>query len=162
MELEDFEMGREVIKRAVDGRVDGDRFLGSSMISFFIKFGDFDGARRVFNRMVGRDVVCWNSMIGGYVKGCYYVEAFDLFLEMIVCGVRPSAITMVSLVQACGGMRNLEVGKCVHGFVLGLGMGSDVLVLTALIDLYSRTGEHKMLVWFFIACLQNIWFHGML
>ncbi|XP_022720069.1 pentatricopeptide repeat-containing protein At3g12770-like [Durio zibethinus] len=143
MELGNFEKGREVIKRAVDRRVDGDRFLGSSMISFFMKFGDFNGARRVFNRMVERDVVCWNSMIGGYVKGCYYVEAFDLFLKMILYGVRPSAITMVSLVQACGGMRNLELGKCVHGFVLGLGIGSDVLVLTALIDMYSKMGEHK-------------------
>ncbi|XVF06245.1 hypothetical protein REPUB_Repub06bG0031100 [Reevesia pubescens] len=143
MELEDFERGREVIKKAVNRRVDADRFLGSSMISFFMKFGDFEGARRVFNRMVERDVVCWNSIIGGYVKGCYYVEAFDLFHKMILCGVRPSAITMVSLVQGCGGMRNLELGKCVHGIVLGLGMGSNVLVLTALVDMYSKMGEHK-------------------
>ena len=41
MEVEDFERGREVIKRAVDRKVDGDRFLGSSMINFFMKFGDF-------------------------------------------------------------------------------------------------------------------------
>ncbi|GMI79555.1 CHLORORESPIRATORY REDUCTION22 [Hibiscus trionum] len=143
MELEDYERGREVIKRAVDRRVDGDRFLGSTMISFFMKSGDFNSARRVFNRMVERDVVCWNSMIGGYVKGCYYDLAFDLFLEMILCGVRPTAITMVSLVQACGGMKNLERGKCVHGLVLVFGMGTDVLVLTALIDMYSKMGEHE-------------------
>ncbi|XP_017976251.1 PREDICTED: pentatricopeptide repeat-containing protein At3g12770 [Theobroma cacao] len=141
MELEDFEKGKEVVQRAVDRRVDGDRFLGSSMISFFMKFGDFDGARWVFNRMVDRDVVCWNSMISGYVKGCYYFEALGLFIEMILRGVRPSPITMVSLVQACGGLRSLELGKCVHGFVLGLGMGSDILVLTALVDMYSKMGE---------------------
>ncbi|GMI65618.1 CHLORORESPIRATORY REDUCTION22 [Hibiscus trionum] len=143
MELEDYKRGREVVMRAVDRRVDGDRFLGSTMISFFMKLGDFDSARRAFNRMVERDVVCWNSMIGGYVKGCLYGEAFDMFLEMILCGVRPSAVTMVSLVQACGAMKNLELGKCVHGFVLIFGMGTNALVLTALIDMYSKTGEHE-------------------
>ncbi|KAK8329832.1 hypothetical protein V6Z11_A11G352800 [Gossypium hirsutum] len=143
MELEDYERGREVIKRAADHRVDGDKFLGSSMVNFFMKFGDFDSARLVFNQMISRDVVCWNSMIGGYVKGCYYVAAFDLFLEMILCGVRPSAITMVSLVQACGGTRNLELGKRVHGLVLVFGLGTDVLVHTALIDMYSKLGEHE-------------------
>lgn len=36
------------------------------------------------------------------ITGCYYDEAFDLFLDMVLCGVRPSAVTVVSLVQACG------------------------------------------------------------
>lgn len=32
---------------------------------------------------------------------------------------------------------------CVQGFLLVFGMGTDVLVLTAFVDMYSKMGEHK-------------------
>jgi pentatricopeptide repeat protein len=139
--LLDYEMGREVIRRAVEKGVEKDRFLGSSMISFLVKFGSIDEARRVFDAMPERDVVCWNSMIGGYVQACHFNEAFGLFFDMHHLGIRPSQVTMASLIQACIETRNLKHGKCVHGCVLGLGMGYDVLVLTSLVDMYCKMGD---------------------
>ncbi|XP_031256597.1 pentatricopeptide repeat-containing protein At3g12770-like [Pistacia vera] len=139
--LGDYEMGREIIRLAFDKGINDDRFLGSSMINFLVKFGDIDEARRVFNGMLEKDVVCWNSMIGGYVKACQYDKALGMFFSMRKCRITPSPVTMVSLIQACGRMRNIEFGKCVHGCVLGLGMGDDVLVLTSLVDMYSKMGE---------------------
>ncbi|KAH1084139.1 hypothetical protein J1N35_023900 [Gossypium stocksii] len=40
-------------------------------------------------------------------------------------------------------MKNLELGKCVQGFLLVFGMGTDVLVLIAFVDMYSKMGDHK-------------------
>ncbi|KAH7571970.1 hypothetical protein JRO89_XS04G0176700 [Xanthoceras sorbifolium] len=139
--LRDYEAGREIIRIAFDRRISDDRFLGSSMISFLVKFDDIDEARRIFDGMLEKDVVCWNSMLGGYVKACQYDKAFGLFHSMCECRIRPSPVTMVSLIQACGGMKNIEFGKCVHGCVLGLGMGDDILVLTSLVDMYSKMGD---------------------
>ncbi|XP_044477403.1 pentatricopeptide repeat-containing protein At3g12770-like [Mangifera indica] len=139
--LGDYEMGREIISIAFDKGINDNRFLGSSIIKFLVNFGDIDEARSVFNGMLEKDVVCWNSMIGGYVKACQYGKAFAMFLEMRKCRIMPSTVTMVSLFQACGGMRNIELGKCVHSCVLALGMGDDVLVLTSLVDMYSKLGD---------------------
>ncbi|KAI9186856.1 hypothetical protein LWI28_021642 [Acer negundo] len=113
------------------------------MISFLAKFDDIDEARRVFDGLLEKDVVCWNSMIHGYAKACQYDKAFGLFQNMCKCRIRPSPVTLLSLIQACVGMQNIEFGKCVHGCVLGLGlgMGDDVLVVTSLVDMYSKMGD---------------------
>ncbi|KAF8394520.1 hypothetical protein HHK36_020730 [Tetracentron sinense] len=139
--LSDFEMGMEIVRNAVENGLESDRFFGSSMINFFVKFNKIDEARRLFDEMPQKDVVCWNSMIGGYVGACDFDKAFDLFFKMWGCGIRPSPITMASLIQACGGIGNLELGKCIHGCVNGLGMGCDILVNTSLVDMYGKMGD---------------------
>ncbi|KAG6646445.1 pentatricopeptide repeat-containing protein At3g12770-like [Carya illinoinensis] len=149
MGLFDYKMGREVIRRAAEKGLESDPFLGSSIINFLVKFGSIDEARRVFDAMPERDVVCWNSMIGGCVQACHSNEAFDLFFDMRRLGIRPSPVTMVSLIQACVEARYLKLGECVHGCVLGLGMGGDVLVLTSLVDMYSKMGYVEIARWVF-------------
>jgi pentatricopeptide repeat protein len=140
MGLLDYEMGREVIRTAVENGVEKNRFLGSSMINFLVKFGSIDEARKIFDATPELDVVCWNSMIGGYVQACHLNEAFDLFFDMRRWGTRPSPVTIACLIQACTEKKNLKLGKCVHGCVFGLGMGDDVLVVTSLVDMYSKMG----------------------
>ncbi|XP_057963217.1 pentatricopeptide repeat-containing protein At3g12770-like [Malania oleifera] len=139
----DYETGIDIIRVAVENGVDGDRFFGSSMIHFLVKFGNVDDARGAFNKMPDKDVVCWNSMIGGYVQAHQFDKAFDLFYDMRGCDVSPSPITMASLIQACGASGDLELGKCIHGCVIELGMGNDILVLTSLVDMYSKMGDAK-------------------
>ena len=56
-------------------------------------------------------------------------------------GIRPSQVTMASIIQAFMETRNLKLGKFVHGCVFGLGMGYDVLVLTSLVDMNGKMGD---------------------
>ncbi|XVE62885.1 hypothetical protein DITRI_Ditri06bG0155600 [Diplodiscus trichospermus] len=96
------------------------------------KYGGITNSDLAFRPMDNYTEIIDNKEVARKYGG---TAAFNLFLEMVLCGVRPSAIAMVSLVQACEGMRNLELGKCDHGSVLGFGTGSDVLVLSAQINL---------------------------
>ncbi|PON59705.1 DYW domain containing protein [Parasponia andersonii] len=139
--LSNYEMGMEVVKSVVDKQMGREKLLGSAIINFLVRFGKFDDARRLFNRMRERDVVSWNSMIGGYVQASQLNEAFYMFFEMRKCGITPSPITMVSLIQACMRSGDLELGKCVHGFAIELGMRNDILVLTSLVNMYSNMGD---------------------
>ncbi|KAI9084117.1 hypothetical protein K1719_033915 [Acacia pycnantha] len=99
--------------------------------------------------MPERDVVCWNSIIGGYVQQCLFKEAIRMFLYMIGNTIRPSPVTMASILKACGGSGLLKLGRCVHGCVLALGMGADVMVLTALLDMYCNVGDIESAWWVF-------------
>ena len=56
-------------------------------------------------------------------------------------GIRPSQVTMASIIQAYMETRNLKLGKSVHGCLFGLGMGYDVLVLTSLVDMNAKMGD---------------------
>ncbi|KAM6567649.1 hypothetical protein CsatA_026777 [Cannabis sativa] len=139
--LSDYELGLEVVKFAVEKKIGREKFLGTAIINFLVRFGKLDDARRVFDGMIERDVVCWNSMIGGYVQADQFNEAFFMFFKMRNCGINPSALTIVSLIQACARSGNLELGKCVHGCAIELGMTNDVLVVTSFINMYSNLGE---------------------
>ncbi|XP_042516530.1 pentatricopeptide repeat-containing protein At3g12770-like isoform X1 [Macadamia integrifolia] len=139
--LLDFEMGNKIMEDAVNDGLVNNRFFGSSAISFLVKLGNIEEARRVFDEMPHKDVVCWNSMIGGYLQLDCLDKALDLFFKMWVSGILPTAVTISNLIQVCGGIKNLELGKCIHSFVIGLGLNGDVLVLTSLVDMYGKIGD---------------------
>ncbi|KAF6176663.1 hypothetical protein GIB67_034525 [Kingdonia uniflora] len=98
--LSDVESGRGIVRDAVENGLSDDRFFGSWAISFLMKFGNVDEARIVFERLSCRDVVCWNSMIGGYVSVGSFDMAFDMFSKMRGSGIRLITVTVVSLIQA--------------------------------------------------------------
>ncbi|KAF7808770.1 pentatricopeptide repeat-containing protein [Senna tora] len=147
--LLDNDMGMEIIRIAVSKGFHLDPYFGSSMINFLVKSDNLAEARKVFDQMPERDVVCWNAIIGGYLQQCLFKEAIGMFFDMISNGIRPSSVTMSSLLKACGESRLLKLGKCVHGCVLALGMNDDVLVLTALLDMYCDMGDTGSASWVF-------------
>lgn len=139
--LLDDEVGMELVRMAVRKGFHLHPHVGSSMINFLVKCGNLNDARMVFDGMPERDVVCWNSIIGGYVQEDLLKEVIQLFVEMISCGIRPSSVTMASVLKACGESGHKKLGMCVHVFVLALGMGDDVFVLTSLVDMYCNVGD---------------------
>ncbi|KAF9621783.1 hypothetical protein IFM89_028221 [Coptis chinensis] len=139
--LLDFESGMEIVRIARENGFEKDRFFGSSAISFLVKFGKVDEARDVFEELFHRDVVCWNSMIKGYVQVGSFDIAFEMFFQMQGCGIRPTPITMAGLIQACIGIGSLRLGKCIHRCLNGFGMCCDILVGTSLIDMYGKMGD---------------------
>ncbi|KAI4301874.1 hypothetical protein L6164_035112 [Bauhinia variegata] len=147
--LLDDRTGMDIVRAAVRRGINADPYFGSSMINFLVKIGNLDGARQVFDEMPERDVVCWNSIIGGYVQASLFKKAIKMFLEMIGHGIRPSPVTMVSLLKACGESGHAKLGRSVHGSVLALGMVDDVLVLTSLVDMYSNMGDTEGACWVF-------------
>ncbi|GMN59256.1 hypothetical protein TIFTF001_028335 [Ficus carica] len=147
--LSDYEMGMEVVKVAADKEMEREKILGTAIICFLVKFGKIDNARGLFDRMTERDVVSWNSIIGGYVQASQFSEAFDVYFRMRNSGITPSPITIVSLIQSCITSGDLELGKCVHGCAIGMGMGNDILVLTSLVNMYSNMGEIVSAFWVF-------------
>ncbi|XP_061365972.1 pentatricopeptide repeat-containing protein At3g29230 [Gastrolobium bilobum] len=62
----------------------GDIFVPNSLIDSYSKCGSvgLDGAMKLFLKVKERDIVTWNSMIGGLVKGGELDDACRLFDEM--------------------------------------------------------------------------------
>ncbi|KAK9152191.1 hypothetical protein Syun_010500 [Stephania yunnanensis] len=110
----------------------------NSIISGYVKLDNLATAHRIFNRMPTKNVVSWNIMISGYLEignpGC----GLKLFREMQKSGLRGSAITMVSVLTACGRSARLKEGKSVHGSIIRNFMESSLILDTSLIDMYSK------------------------
>ncbi|XP_068468371.1 pentatricopeptide repeat-containing protein At3g12770-like isoform X1 [Phaseolus vulgaris] len=126
--LLDDEIGMEIVMTVFQRGFHLHPFVGSSIVNFFVKCGYFDDARKVFDGMPEKDIVCWNSMIGGYVQEGLFNEAIKMFLAMIGGGLKPSPVTMVSLLKACGECGLKKLGTSAHGCVIALGYVQNGLI----------------------------------
>ncbi|KAL7241886.1 hypothetical protein ACSBR1_014460 [Camellia fascicularis] len=111
------------------------------LINRYVDMGFVDFARDIFDQMVDKDVVLWNSMIHGYVESKRPSEALELFKKMENETVKPDETTLVSVLVACASLLNLQYGRLVHRLILRNDMRHDVFVGTALIDMYCKCGS---------------------
>uniref|UniRef100_A0A0A0LWP8 Uncharacterized protein n=2 Tax=Cucumis sativus TaxID=3659 RepID=A0A0A0LWP8_CUCSA len=112
----------------------------TSMISGYINCGDLREARDLFDKSPVRDVVLWTAMINGYVQFHHFDDAVALFREMQIQRVKPDKFTVVTLLTGCAQLGALEQGKWIHGYLDENRITMDVVVGTALIEMYSKCG----------------------
>ncbi|KAL6000428.1 hypothetical protein ACLOJK_024124 [Asimina triloba] len=113
----------------------------SSVLHALLQSGLVEDAQRIFDDMKERDGICWTTMIVGYAQNGREEDALALYSEMVSENVRPDTISMSSIVSSCAGMTSLDYGKAAHGQSIVIGIEADLLVSTALVDMYSKCGE---------------------
>ncbi|XP_059644768.1 pentatricopeptide repeat-containing protein At4g13650-like [Cornus florida] len=119
-------------------------FLASGLITMYSKCGCITKARRVFDEMLKRDAVSWNSMIAGYSQMGLNREAYGLFYQMINdCSdwkLFVNSFTLASVLKACAGLGCPKIGTSVHCCAIKLAFDSDMFVVGSTIDMYSKCG----------------------
>eukprot|EP01018_Ginkgo_biloba_P024066 Gb_36172 [translate_table: standard] len=76
------EHGKTVHEKVIRSGFQSDMFVESALVDMYVKCGDIENARQVFDKMSQRDVVSWNAMISGYAQNGLVNEAFNLFQKM--------------------------------------------------------------------------------
>ncbi|BAT98846.1 hypothetical protein VIGAN_10019700 [Vigna angularis var. angularis] len=112
----------------------------TSMVNGYVTCGLLDQARDYFERSPSRDIVLWTAMINGYVQFNRFEEAIALFGEMQMRGVRPDNFVVVTLLTGCAESGALEQGKWIHNYIDENRILVDVVVGTALIEMYAKCG----------------------
>ncbi|XP_010271068.1 PREDICTED: putative pentatricopeptide repeat-containing protein At3g01580 [Nelumbo nucifera] len=128
---------------AIRSGFENDLFVSNAMIDMYCKCGDTHVARRVFYRMVFKDVVSWSTLIAGHSQNCEYYECLQLYVKMNALGVGTNAVTVASVLPAFATLKMLKQGKEMHNYLLRHGFESDVFVGSALIDMYANCGSMR-------------------
>ncbi|XP_060209724.1 pentatricopeptide repeat-containing protein At1g08070, chloroplastic-like [Lycium barbarum] len=115
----------------------------TALINGYALKGCIDDARELFDQMPERDVVSWNAMISGYAQMGRFEEALALFEEMRNVNVTPSVSTLLSVLSACARAGELKLGNWVRSWIDDHGLGSNVRLVNALIDMYAKCGDVK-------------------
>jgi pentatricopeptide repeat protein len=139
--LSAFQQGRLSHEQVIRNGLELDIFVGNALVDMYAKCGSIDSARRFFDRMSVRDVVSWTAMIAGYAQSGHPNEAWMLFNEMQLSDSRPNSVTVASVLPVCADLGALREGKGIHSYVLRNGFESDVVVMTALVDMYAKCGS---------------------
>ncbi|KAL2341776.1 hypothetical protein Fmac_009716 [Flemingia macrophylla] len=111
------------------------------VIQSLLKAGQCDLAKKVFVKMPVRDVVTWNSMIGGYVKSSRLLDALSLFRRMLSAQVEPDGFTFASVATACARLGALCNAKWVHELMVQKRVELNYILSAALIDMYAKCGR---------------------
>ncbi|KAL5991438.1 hypothetical protein ACLOJK_012347 [Asimina triloba] len=137
--LSTLRLGQAVHGHILTSGCHSDRYVGSSLVSMYGKCERIDDARWVFDSMPQRSIVSWTSLIQGYARAERSDKAVEMYNKMQrEDGIRPNAITVMSLIPAVTPRCHLRGGMCLHGSAIKLGLELKSLVATSLVDMYLK------------------------
>ena len=83
----------------------------------------------------------WNGIISGCIQNGYFKDALDAFSNMLCFPEDPNSVTIASILPACAGLKDLNLGRAVHGYALKCELCGNVHVEGSLIDMYAKCGR---------------------
>jgi pentatricopeptide repeat protein len=116
---ENLNFGLQIHGDLLKVRMDLNLFVGNGLIAMYGKCGCLVEARRVFDEMLCRDVVSWNSMVAGYAQNTRFDDALEICREMEDLGQKPDGGTMASLMPAVANTSSENV-LCVEKIFMNL------------------------------------------
>ncbi|KAJ9164369.1 hypothetical protein P3X46_023952 [Hevea brasiliensis] len=131
----------EAAKAIFDNMTEKTVVSWTTMVVGYARQGLLDTARKFFCAMPEKNVVTWNAIIGSYVKAEHSKAALFLFHEMQASNIKPDGVTMVHCLSACSQLGALEIGIWVHHYIEKYNIPVDVVLGTALVDMYAKCGN---------------------
>lgn len=113
----------------------------NSLVDMYAKCSAIPEAKHVFESILNKDVIAWNTMISGYSQNHFGHESLELFNRMRSGRCLPDAVTVVSALSACACLGDVSIGSCLHGYAAKCCFLSNVYVCTALLNLYNKCGD---------------------
>lgn len=119
-----------------------DLVLSASLVDMYAKCRNIDAAFCVFESMQEKNLVSWNSLIGGYARQGLGRRALQEFDRMISTGINPSQVTMFNVLLACRGSGLVKEGErqfnsmdCKYGIQPGLEH------YACMMEIYGKAGQ---------------------
>ncbi|KAI3504936.1 hypothetical protein L1887_26736 [Cichorium endivia] len=123
----------------------------NSIMYLYLKTGSFTEAKKLFEGLETVSLVTWNAMIAGHAQMMEVsentlsasrngFEALDTFSKLQKSGLKPDLFTLSSILTVCSNLLALEQGQQVHAQAIKTGFLSDVVVGTALVNMYNKCG----------------------
>ena len=137
----DLVTGEAVWRLAEQEGIAGSVFVATAALDLYVKCGEMEKAREVFDRMQDKDVVAWSAMVGGYASNGLPREALELFFAMQAEGMRPDCYTVVGALSACTRLGALDLGRRAVGMLRWDEFLDNPVLGTALIDMYAKCGS---------------------
>lgn len=124
------------------GAASGSPYANNNLISMYVRCGDLEQARKVFDKMPHRNVVSYNALYSAYSRNPDHASyALNLIARMESEFLKPNSSTFTSLVLLCGVVEDVLMGSLLHSLIIKLGFSDDVVVQTSVLGMYSSCGE---------------------
>lgn len=133
--------GKEIHGRIIRTGLESDDIVSSALMDVYGKCGSLNEARYIFDRVGGKDIVLWTSMIDRYFGDGRFEEGLCLFSDLLRSGVRPNEYTFAGILNACARQTLEELGSQVHGHMMRIGYDPRSFAASALVHMYTKCGS---------------------
>ncbi|XP_021746207.1 pentatricopeptide repeat-containing protein At2g02750-like [Chenopodium quinoa] len=136
------ENGSQVHCWAVKIGVERDVYVATGVVTMYMICSEVVSATKAFGMMNYKNVVSYNAFMSGLVQNGVYRVVLKVFKGMFETSSEgPNAVTLVTVLGACSNVTNLRFGRQVHGVAVKVGLQFDIMVGTALVDMYTKCGS---------------------
>nr|XP_004305340.2 PREDICTED: putative pentatricopeptide repeat-containing protein At5g52630 [Fragaria vesca subsp. vesca] len=136
------EQGIQLHAQVVKFKFDRDDFVVSVLVDMYGKCGLLDHSIQVFNEVATPTEVAWNSLLSVFAVHGLGNDALKTFSRMVQAGVKPNAITFVSLLTGCSHAGLVKEGlKYFYSMEKTYGIVPRAGHYSCIIDLLGRAGR---------------------
>lgn len=126
--------------------VNPDLISWNALVAGFARNGEIDLALQYLEAMQEKGlkprVNTWNGIVSGCAQNKYFADALDAFCNMLRFPEEPNFVTIASILPACAGLKNLNIGRAIHGYSLKRQLYGNVHIEGSLIEMYSKCGRN--------------------
>ncbi|KAF5185113.1 Pentatricopeptide repeat-containing protein [Thalictrum thalictroides] len=116
--------------------------IWNALINMYSKNGCVEDAYHVFKNMGMKDIVSWNTMIGGYGMHGNGVAALQLLRDMCHAGIQPNSVTFTSALSACSHSGLVDEGlQLFCSLSQEFGITLTMEQFACVVDLLARAGQ---------------------
>ncbi|CBI27939.3 unnamed protein product, partial [Vitis vinifera] len=134
--------GRQLHSMAIKAGQSGDMFVASALVDMYAKCGCVEDAEVVFDGLVSRDTVSWNTIICGYSQHGQGGKALKAFEAMLDEGTVPDEVTFIGVLSACSHMGLIEEGKKHFNSLSKIyGITPTIEHYACMVDILGRAGK---------------------
>lgn len=140
-DLKDLCKGEQLLGRCFKFGFLSNSIVSSAVIDMYSQCSRLDDSIRLFKEMERWNSVTLNSMASAYAKSGLVHDALNLFAMAVSRNVRPTEFTFTSILSSSSCFGLPDQGMQIHCCVYKLGMEADVIISTALVDMYMKLGS---------------------
>ncbi|KAK1263167.1 Pentatricopeptide repeat-containing protein [Acorus gramineus] len=134
--MEDPHLTASVHAFCVKNRLDACVSVSNALLESYVECDRLSISIQLFDQMVARDLISWNTLISGHVKNSGVDAAIALFKRMFHAGIKFDVVTAIGILPCFHGDKELALGMSIHGYSIKTGYASDVSLANALISMY--------------------------
>uniref|UniRef100_A0A2N9G4X1 DYW domain-containing protein n=1 Tax=Fagus sylvatica TaxID=28930 RepID=A0A2N9G4X1_FAGSY len=135
------ETGKQLHSMAIKGG-HVDIFVSSALVDMYAKCACLEDAEAIFEGLVLRDTVSWNTMICGYSQHGQGQKALETFWTMLDKGTMPDEVTFLGVLSACNHMGLVEEAKKqFNALSENFGITPTVEHYACMVDILGRAGK---------------------
>lgn len=129
-------------RKVFDEMSERDVISWTELIVAYAKSGDMKSAGDLFDGLPAKDMIAWTAMVTGFAQNAKPREALEFFERMQDSGVETDEVTLVGVISACAQLGAAKYADWVQDVAekSGFGPTHNVVVGSALIDMYSKCG----------------------